>query len=276
LDHDGHLLLPAVLTPGTVQRAIAALGRIDELEEEFAGTPEGRRKTELGFGRDPKPSPRAWGADGGRGQRDFIDVIAEHDAYLESFPGHPQLLALAQSVLGADIHWDHTTSIHNPRNFNNYHTHGYANDTPDTSGRGWPDLGFIRVFFYLNGFKLGDGNLHVLPGSHTFRRFPHGMLSADEVHSSDWIRGKTHRVTGKPLRVQELECPPGSVVVMWTHAVVSQLSEKHAKLAQKLGQLQPFYSCTPTGIHGPTCIFWAINLTCFSLYRRFGMGLGSH
>jgi hypothetical protein len=41
-------------------------------------------------------------------------------------------------------------------------------------------------------------------------------------------------------------------------------SEKEAKLAQKLGQLQPFNSCIPTGIHGPTSIFWA-NLTTFTL-----------
>ena len=40
-------------------------------------------------------------------------------------------------------------------------------------------------------------------------------------------------------------------------------SEKDAMLAQKLGQIQPF-SCIPSGMHGPTCIFWA-NLTPFSL-----------
>jgi hypothetical protein len=33
-------------------------------------------------------------------------------------------------------------------------------------------------------------------------------------------------------------------------------SEKDAKLAQKLGQLQPFLACCiPTGMHGPTGIF---------------------
>ena len=41
--------------------------------------------------------------------------------------------------------------------------------------------------------------------------------------------------------------------------------EKDAKLAQKLGQPQLFCSCrSPTGMHGPTCTFWA-NLTPFSL-----------
>ena len=38
---------------------------------------------------------------------------------------------------------------------------------------------------------------------------------------------------------------------------------KAAKLAQKVGPTYAFYSCIPTGMHGPTCIFWA-NLTPFS------------
>jgi hypothetical protein len=43
-------------------------------------------------------------------------------------------------------------------------------------------------------------------------------------------------------------------------------SEKDTKLAQNLGQLQPFtavFVVFPTGMHGPTCVFWA-NLTPFS------------
>ena len=41
-------------------------------------------------------------------------------------------------------------------------------------------------------------------------------------------------------------------------------NEKHGrqvrtatKLAQKLGPTSVFYRCIPTGMHGPTCIFWA-------------------
>jgi hypothetical protein len=39
-------------------------------------------------------------------------------------------------------------------------------------------------------------------------------------------------------------------------------SEEDAELAQKLGQLQPFYSCILTGVQGPACGFWA-SLTPF-------------
>jgi hypothetical protein len=41
----------------------------------------------------------------------------------------------------------------------------------------------------------------------------------------------------------------------------------NAKLAQKLGQLQPF-TAVLTGMHGPTCIFWA-NLTSVALQSLF-------
>ena len=33
-----------------------------------------------------------------------------------------------------------------------------------------------------------------------------------------WAAGKTHPLTGTPLAIRRLECPPGSVVVMYTHA----------------------------------------------------------
>ena len=33
-----------------------------------------------------------------------------------------------------------------------------------------------------------------------------------------WAAGKRHPGTGEPLAIRKLACPPGSVVVMWTHA----------------------------------------------------------
>ena len=33
-----------------------------------------------------------------------------------------------------------------------------------------------------------------------------------------WMSGRTHPVTGQPLDIEELEAPPGSVALMWTHA----------------------------------------------------------
>ena len=36
------------------------------------------------------------------------------------------------------------------------------------------------------------------------------------------------------------------------------------QVGPEVGPTSAFYSCVPTGMHGPTCIFWA-NLTAFSL-----------
>ena len=44
---DGHVVLPGVLAPETVERTVSALARIDELEAEFARTAMGQRKAEI-------------------------------------------------------------------------------------------------------------------------------------------------------------------------------------------------------------------------------------
>ena len=75
-----------------------------------------------------------------------------------------------------------------------------------------------RIFFYVNGFRPGDGGLLVVPGSHLFRQ---GRLNAasDEELRAAWLDGKAHPETGEPLAPLDLEAPPGSVIVMWTHAL---------------------------------------------------------
>ena len=224
LDLDGHVLLPGVLTPETVERTVSALARIDELEADFARTATGQRKAEilkrleqtqglsLAKQQELQGELNSWGADGGQGMRMAIgQVVAEHDEYLESIVGHPQMLALARSVLGDELRFDHqcTSSGRHAGNAGmGYHAHNYADEHPQ--------IGYIRVFFYLNGFRLEDGNLKTVPGSHLFRTDTgSGRTDADIMA---WAAGKRHPVTGKPLAIRKLACPRGSVVVMWTHA----------------------------------------------------------
>lgn len=247
LDLDGHLVLSAVLTPATVKRAIAALAAVDELETAFAQTSLGKRKAEIQrllgqegltkAEREPlQQEMNTWGVDGGHGLRMGIkQVTAEHNEYLESILGHPgtpprhrsrvhrstlarnprvahaEMLSLARSVLGEEIRFDHQCDS-SGRNAGNpgmgYHSHAYANDDPA--------VGYIRIFFYLNGFALDDGNLKTVPGSHLFRDDTGGGASDSDI--MEWAAGKLHPVTGEPLAIRKLECPPGSVVIMWTHA----------------------------------------------------------
>ena len=221
---DGHVVLPGVLAPETVERTVSALVRIDELEAKFARTAMGRRKAEI-LQRLEQPQPlhprerkelqrelNSWGADGGHGMRMNIgQVVAEHDEYLESILGHPQMLALARSVLGDELRFDHqctSSGRHAGNEGMGYHSHNYADEHPQ--------IGYIRVFFYLNGFELENGNLKTVPGSHLFRTDTgSGRTDADIMV---WAADKRHPISAKPLAIRKLACPPGSVVVMWTHA----------------------------------------------------------
>ena len=89
--------------------------------------------------------------------------------------------------------------------------------------RSRPDLGFIRIFFYVDGFNKGDGSLKVVRGSHHHRL--HELLPGRtnlrfRALRDEWLpRYPTHPLTGEPSVVEDLECPPNSVVIMWTHAL---------------------------------------------------------
>jgi hypothetical protein len=235
MDLDGHVVLPGILTDETQARLIESLGRIVELDATHQ-LARASRKLALERARDsPGATPEAkaaakralnsWGEDGGLGMRLSVGAcVAEHDEYLESVVGHPQMLALAKGILGENIRFDHCCSSSGRVGGDQgmgYHSHSYADERktwaeaevlPDD-----PGCGFIRIFFYINGFELNNGNLKTVPGSHLFRRdLAHGR--DDESLEKEWIKDKTHPVTGEPLQIRRLSCPPGSVVAMWTHA----------------------------------------------------------
>lgn len=178
LDTDGHLLYPGLLTPQTCEQLTAALARIETLNAQ---------------------DERARGH------------AAEYDAYLASIIAHPQMLELAQNVLGPDIRFDHCVGLVRPANNGglHWHSHEYADDRPE--------LGFVRIFFYVNGFTKQDGGLKVVPGSHLFRDASLRAQTDDELRDG-WLAGKQHPQTGRPLAIEHLDAPPGTVALMWTHA----------------------------------------------------------
>ncbi|MEZ4864608.1 MAG: phytanoyl-CoA dioxygenase family protein [Caldilineaceae bacterium] len=181
MDHVGHFVLPGILTDTACANLVTSLQRIEELI-----------KTGV---KNPLPNHNA----------------AEYDSYLESLIAHPQMLALARSVLGEEIRFDHCVTLNRPTGNQGlrWHSHEYADDDPR--------LGFIRVFFYINGFERGDANLKVVPGSHLYRDRYLTAQTDDELRAG-WLTDKSHLHTGEPLRIEELEAPPATVVLMWTHA----------------------------------------------------------
>jgi hypothetical protein len=186
LDERGHLLLPGILTPDACGLLTEALGRIAVLQEPY------------GYGRSTERTPGKY--------------AAEFDRFLASLIGHPQLLALARSVLGDEIRYDHCVALNrlaaNPGL--RWHTHEYSDANPR--------LAFLRIFFYLNGFDAHDGGLKVVPGSHLFRDSTI-VADTDEDLRRSWLEGKRHPGTGEPLRIENLNAPPATVVLMWTHAL---------------------------------------------------------
>ena len=181
LDRDGHYVLPGLLTADAQERLTESLARIQAL---IPGCKQGYEPNRFS---------------------------AEYDSYLESLIPHPQMLKLARQVLGEEIRYDHCVSLnrHGGNGGIGWHSHGYSDDDPR--------FGFVRIFFYINGFEADDGGLKAVPGSHLYRD---GRIQgpSDEDLRKGWLAGKTHPETGEPLEIQALSVPPGTVVLMWTHA----------------------------------------------------------
>ncbi len=184
LDTDGHIVLPGLLTDDAQRHLTESLRKIHGLS----------RTTGAG----PKPTSM---------------YAAEYDDYLESLIADPQMLELAGNALGADFRYDHCVSLIRPaaNTGSGWHTHGYANDQPE--------LGFIRIFFYVNGFAPDDGGLKAVPGSHLYRRTGIRSSVNDKEMWAAWGQDQTHPETGEEMRVENLTAPPGTVAVMWTHAL---------------------------------------------------------
>ena len=184
MDLDGHIVLPGLLTDDAQQRLTESLSKIHSLS----------RST----GPGPKPTTM---------------YAAEYDDYLASIIDHPEMLELASGVLGEDIRYDHCVSLIRPggNKGSGWHTHRYAENEPD--------LGFVRIFFYVNGFTPDYGGLKAVPGSHLYRRIGIRSSVDDDDMWSAWGEDRTHPRTGEQMQVETLTAPPGTVALMWTHAL---------------------------------------------------------
>ena len=65
------------------------------------------------------------------------------------------------------------------------HSHEYADQQPE--------LGLIRIFFYLNGFSSNDAALKVVAGSHLYRDGDIGKSVAPTGSDEELIRDLTEK-----------------------------------------------------------------------------------
>ena len=153
LDHEGHVLLPRRLTPEAQAQLITALA---DIEAQTKGN---------------SVAPRHY--------------AAEHNAFLASLIAHPEMLALAQAAIGPELRFDHCVALNRAGGDRgvSWHSHDYAEERPE--------LGFVRIFFYVNGFHQSDGGLKAVPGSHLFRD-PKLSAHSDDALREGWLAGKIH------------------------------------------------------------------------------------
>ena len=184
MDRDGHIVFPGLLPSGAQRQLTESLARIHVIPRSE--------------GQGPKPTNM---------------YAAEYEEYLESLIAHPQMLELAHHVLGDNLRYDHCVSLIRPggNKGSGWHTHGYGEEDPN--------LGFVRVFFYVNGFEPDDGGLKAVPGSHLYRRIGIRSSVDDREMWEAWGADRTHPETGDPMKVENLSAPPGTVALMWTHAL---------------------------------------------------------
>ena len=189
MDRDGHFIFPELLTPTAREHLTQSLAHIQSLQSKAVEGHEPNR------------------------------FSAEYDNYLESLIGHGQMLELVLKVLGPEIRYDHCVALNRPggNQGSRWHSHEYAED--DLS------LGFIRIFFYVNGFEVDDGGLKAVPGSHLYRD-QEIHADTDEELRTGWMSGKIHPMTGEQLKIESLSVPPSTVVLMWTHAAHAVSSRK--------------------------------------------------
>lgn len=232
LDHDGHIVLPDLLTSEMVDMCSESLRAVqaenDAFNERAAPLREAweSRMATAGSEEEREALHEERWKPGAIGELNlFLDpqkTSAESSPLFEGILGHPDLQRIVVAVLGPDFLFDHCCTMNRGGGDRGmgWHSHGHS----DMDSRGPDDdRGFLRVFFYVNGFAADDGNLKVIKGSHLHHSDPIAApplepFDTDAEAEERWMRGRTHPKTGKPLEIEHLTCPPGSVILMWTHA----------------------------------------------------------
>ena len=116
--------------------------------------------------------------------------------------------------------------------------HAYSEDGLGPTTR-LPPIGQTRNLLYPEGFSAtNDGGLKVVRGAHLYRENQlsldldptphHPTLDPDDAASSHlerdddamerWLEDRPHPITGRPLAIERLELPRGSLVACVSHA----------------------------------------------------------
>ena len=119
----------------------------------------------------------------------------------------PFVTALLHSTIGPDYHFCHSALNLAPRGtgpvpFHQDHHHWKHENPINHAER---DKYYIQILYYPNGFKRGDRNLKVIPGSHL-------VAPTTEATPEQLLAGAYDVEAGRPLEELPLEVAPGSMV----------------------------------------------------------------
>ena len=193
-----------------------------------------------------------------------IQTLRYHSVIPEYFPAghvgelmdvlnHPQMIELNSRLLGCslgEVRFDHNQLLNRRPGYPGgaWHSHKIGGGLDDVGCEGdlkaydaQPNLAICLC--YPEGFQAeDDGGLGIIRGSHLFRDThgcrasadPESGKSADDVMAAGWMKGKTHPITGAPLRIERFGLPPGSIAVVLSHGAHGVAPKAHAKKKTRL------------------------------------------
>jgi hypothetical protein len=152
---------------------------------------------------------------------------AGHVPFLMDLLLHPQMLQLQRMCLGCDdVYFDHNQLLTRPAGYpgGGWHSHqiGAGKDNCGNASleeyQAQPNANLTLC--YPQGFAADDdGGLKLIRGSHLCRDPAGCRAPNDDEMRQGWLQGRMHPVTGKPLQIEHLALPPGSIVCCLSHAV---------------------------------------------------------
>ena len=203
-------------------------------------------------------------------------TLRRHSVFAEYFPAghlpflmdvltHPHMLHLQRLCLGTDaVYFDHNQLLTRPPGYDGggWHSHkigaGCDRGPIDDLAAYQAQPNTNLTICYPQGFGADrDGGLKLIRGSHLFRDPENCRGKTDAEIEVGWLEGRGHPITGKPLVIEHLELPPGSIVCCLSHGahgVAPKAADRktrwsslyaYKKADDRTGRVQPPHAVPP-------------------------------
>jgi len=160
---------------------------------------------------------------------------------LDVATAHPQMMELLGKLFGPRFIMDHIIMLNRApgNNGSGWHAHPYRQgqyEEQDAIGDGraasseYLARQCIRTLVHTEGATFEEGGeLAIIPGAHLYRipyKWNTSRPDQDDAMRTQWLKGKTHPITGKPLKIVRLSLSPGSMV-SFPHHMPHHVGPRH-------------------------------------------------